>query len=321
MSATSEEKYGMDLAGLVSMKPVVLDLLEMEYAWFMKKLPLKYKKQVHPEAWDPKSEEPFPATTVLGGVEVALVIAGLKPCVVYSCGTCVELGKLWFDGVITPWVQKHAEALEKISFVATTTPKHTVAQFMSEENEDNAHFGMNAAFLYRETHPLLEHCKMVFSTVTVTQGELQKAFGYPTETSPDLTIHYQVAPSAVNALLGLEEDVVIETEFIGLEYDCPAKPSSLVAAGRHFCEYREALGHLGIPIALDANAELTPESLAFLFLAAADGKISNLMKLMLEEDAVWRRPQHDLAKTFEFMTNLEPKWEEMTQEWEAAGEL
>ena len=45
---------------------------------------------------------PIPAQHIMLSMEVAAVIAGLKPCIVGHHAYLADLGKIWFERIFTP---------------------------------------------------------------------------------------------------------------------------------------------------------------------------------------------------------------------------
>ncbi|KAL3902646.1 MAG: hypothetical protein SGILL_010752 [Bacillariaceae sp.] len=300
---------------LVSLKPLIQDLMHREYVYLVNDLSKHEQEEISPEWVEYKDKSgnhdaPFPAQHCMCSMEIGFVIAGLKPCSIISHGNLKTLGKTWYENIFLPWQMKYREQLDDVHLVGRLTPPGEVARFM--DDKANAHFGNEACLVYRSDHPLSDKVVDVFGNKPkATSGELQKAFGYPAQYGP-LNIVYQLQPPVASRF-----GVQTEQELcccMALEYTTDGDISSLIRCGQHFAAYKKVGSKIGIPIGMDVGqADVPPNVLALLWLAASNGSIKQYVEGQKEEGACWRRPDThpSLEQTAQYMQQYARQWEQM----------
>jgi hypothetical protein len=218
------------------------DLIRREQRW-LQALPLDRQVVLDEDA----TAERFRWNHLLASGEAAMVLVGVKPCCVVGHGEWAGpdgMGRAYYDAVMRPWFDRFAALLAPAGFtIGVTAPD--VAQYMPKH--PGAQFGWQAIFA-NENHPDGPAAATLFTQPIATNGQLQRAFGYPTaEThrSRRHTVRYVFSDGA--KLFG--EDLCCSP---CLEYK--ADPRDAAAVERHFCQVRLALaGRLGIDVFLDVT--------------------------------------------------------------------
>jgi hypothetical protein len=294
---------------LASFRPILRDLMHSEYKFLTQSIPYKRQAALNPY-WAKDvgaAKVPFPAQHLLHCMEVAMVVAGIKPCLVAMHGSWQAFGKVWYNGVFVPWQQKYKNQLDAIGLKGMLTTSGEVARYW--DGHPRAHYGGQTAVVYRDSHPLSSFVVRVFTkTRRVTNRELQELFGIPTEDGP-LHVEYTLQPP-VGPKLGVSRDLCCCCAF---EYNTVLHMDALVAAGKHFAHCRKALGKMGIPIGLDIQQpHVSPQDLAILWLATCNGDIDKFMTVQQEEDICWQRDVHpDFRYILHYMRQYSKKWSQV----------
>ena len=116
---------------LASFQPILRDLMESEYHYLVHSMNYYHQKALFPHwaAAVGDDKGPFPAQHILHSVEVAMVVAGIKPCLIAKHGSWDGFGKFWLEGVFLPWRDKYKSQLDRIGLTGMLTPPGPMARY------------------------------------------------------------------------------------------------------------------------------------------------------------------------------------------------
>ena len=285
--ADTSDKSEADKQAL--MKDVVKDLFRRETSWW-NTLTDKDKSKLFP-GWEPSSgDDPLGYICMSG--DVALVLAGIKPCAIATNIHHEEYGQLFYDHVLRPWYDKHLGDSGSIlgSFVCEMT-NPMVALYAGREKGKPVKINFDRGALFRNLNdPNSDRVKRVFSAThpvdrnnEVACDELRVCFGYPgrlpdLKNAVDVTYRFQKPETVFNM------DV---TCAICIKYH--AKNVDAATVGKHFRKCRHAMKTFGYSISLDMedldNSGWSAKDIALAWFEAA-GQDARECFDMIEEDVI-----------------------------------
>ena len=206
----------------------------------------------------PSIPDPFQPNHVVVSGEVGLLLAGVKPCVVFSHGRWTEYAAQMHAAVLRPWFSECGAdlGLELAQVTGASAPEH--------------HPGFRGAWvLLAPAHPGAPASRAAFlsNRNRLPNKQAAVAFGYPAPEEPNSQIYYMDAddapyrnPCCPNVPLCC---------CVVLQYSAP--PSSAAAVGAHFRACSDAVRdvlHMSLSLDVEGLQHWTDAALADLLRTA-----------------------------------------------------
>jgi hypothetical protein len=255
-----ESKFQVDEnTKLHQMKGIVRELFESEVAW-IKSLPVREKKKLFSGQWrDP------PINHICSTGEVALVLAGIKPCSIVSTGHYPDYGRLYYEHVLHPWYERYFA--ESSGFICELSAPGVASYTGSYGDGMPVHTGFGNSSVFRNSkHEDAAHLAEMLTRTDrdVTNEEMRVSFGFPgsynSGGNTSLVVYQFQNPEVIYKMKKVCCSPCL---------DYTASEADAANVGRHFRRCREAMQSLGYSIALDVDKQDEPRAWSAMSIAVA----------------------------------------------------
>lgn len=277
---TSATKFVDKNTQFNEMKDIFDELFQSEISW-LKSLPSEVQEEIMP-GWKATLGWPAPINHIHSTGDIAMVLAGIKPCSVVGHGTYKPHGRSYYEKILRPWYDRYFK--EDSGFICELSMPG-VAYYVIDSKGNTVDFGENAVFR-NIRHPVSDLVEEVFTRTDrpVTTEELRVCFGFPSRYDK------RTGSYIVYQFQNPEELFNIDECCCSPCLDYTSREADAVAVGRHFRKYQKAMKALGYSIALDIQNQTlwSIEAIATAWYEAA-GQDYNEFERMIIADEIWNR--------------------------------